>query len=61
MFIRRNDLSGSGIGYADAHLLVSTRLTPGTGLWTRDRRLLAAARRLGLAADVEPYSSFQED
>lgn len=61
LFIRRNDLAGSGIGYADAHLLASTRLTPGAGLWTRDRRLLAAARRLGLDAEVEPYSGFQED
>ncbi|WP_174873200.1 hypothetical protein [Enterovirga aerilata] len=27
-FIDRHGLAGSGIGYVDAHLLVSTRLTP---------------------------------
>src|SRR5688500_17603344 len=27
-----------GIGYLDAHLLASARLTPDTSLWTRDRR-----------------------
>ncbi len=43
--------SGSGIGYIDAHLLASTQLTPETKLWTRDKRLLAAAERLGLAWD----------
>lgn len=43
-------LHGLGIGYVDAHLLAATRLTPGSALWTRDRRLLAVADRLGLAA-----------
>ncbi|MBF6991707.1 MULTISPECIES: type II toxin-antitoxin system VapC family toxin [Cupriavidus] len=43
-------LYGIGIGYVDAHLLAATRLTPGSALWTRDRRLLALAERLGLAA-----------
>lgn len=61
VFIQRNALAGSGIGYTDAHLLASTRLTPDAALWSRDRRLLAAARRLGLDADVEPYSGVQED
>lgn len=45
-------LMGRGIGYADAHLLASTLLTPGTRLWTRDRRLHAAALSLGLARDA---------
>lgn len=49
-FIERHDLHGAGIGYVDAHLLVSTRLTPETALWTRDKRLLAVAERLSLAA-----------
>ncbi|MDB5847260.1 MAG: VapC toxin family domain ribonuclease [Rhodoferax sp.] len=48
-FISANVLHGIGIGYVDAHLLASTRLTPGTKLWTLDRRLQAAATRLGLA------------
>jgi hypothetical protein len=59
-FIHRADLTGSGINYTDTHVLLSTRLTPGAALWTRDRRLLAAARRLGLDAEIEPYSGFQE-
>ncbi|UEP51057.1 type II toxin-antitoxin system VapC family toxin [Burkholderia ambifaria] len=43
-------LHGLGIGYVDAHLLASVRLTSGSKLWTRDRRLLAAAERLQLVA-----------
>ncbi|QQJ99607.1 PIN domain-containing protein [Burkholderia ambifaria] len=43
-------LHGLGIGYVDAHLLASVRLTGGSKLWTRDRRLLAAAERLQLVA-----------
>lgn len=49
-FIDAHVLSGCGIGYIDAHLLAATRLTADTQLWTRDRRLLHAAERLGLAA-----------
>jgi predicted nucleic acid-binding protein len=48
-FIAENALAGSGIGYIDAHLLAAVRLTPGTQLWTRDKRLLAPSLRLGLA------------
>lgn len=48
-FIEKNSLAGSGIGYIDAHLLAATRLSPGATLWTRDKRLLAAAVRLKLA------------
>ncbi len=48
-YVALHKLFGSGIGYIDAHLLVSTQLTPETKLWTRDKRLLAAAERLGLA------------
>lgn len=51
-FIQREGLSGIGIGYLDAHLLAATRLTPGAWLWTRDKRLSAAAERLSLAARV---------
>ncbi len=49
--IESDQLHGTGIGYVDAQLLAATRLTPGTRLWTRDRRLSAAAERLGCAAD----------
>lgn len=42
-------LFGTGVGYVDAHLLVSTLLLDEGRLWTRDRRLLAAAEQLGIA------------
>lgn len=48
-FITQNALHGLGIGFIDAHLLASVRLSSGTVLWTRDKRLLAASVRLGLA------------
>ncbi|MCK2089374.1 type II toxin-antitoxin system VapC family toxin [Thauera aromatica] len=47
-FIEAQGLFGLGIGYMDAHLLAAVMLTPGTRLWTRDRRLSAASARLGL-------------
>ena len=50
--IETNALYGIGIGYIDAHLLASARLSPGTMLWTRDKRLLDASTRLGLALSV---------
>jgi predicted nucleic acid-binding protein len=48
-FIERHALSGLWIGYIDAHLLATVKLTPGAGLWTNDRRLHAVAVQLGLA------------
>jgi predicted nucleic acid-binding protein len=45
-------LFGLGVGYVDAHLLASARLTPGAALWTRDKRLHAVAIRLNVAAHV---------
>lgn len=47
-FVGRNELYGSGIGYVDAQLLASARLTAGAKLWTWDKRLEAIAERLGL-------------
>jgi hypothetical protein len=49
-FVAARGLFGHGIGYIDAHLLTSVQLTPGTSLWTRDKRMLEVASRLGLAA-----------
>jgi predicted nucleic acid-binding protein len=46
-FIDRHELSGAGIGYVDAQLLAATKLTADARLWTHDRHLSAAARRLG--------------
>lgn len=51
-FIEGNRLSGSGIGYVDAHLLAATRLTAGAAFWTRDKKLGSLARRLALAANT---------
>lgn len=48
-FISNHKLFGLGIGYIDAHLLASVRLTLGTTLWTRDRRLLEVANSFKLA------------
>ena len=48
-FIEGHHLMGRGIGWIDAHLLVSAALSR-TRLWTRDRRLLDVARMLGLLA-----------
>lgn len=51
-FIEEKALFGIGIGYIDAHLLAATLLTPGSRLWTRDKRLLAASAQLGIAANT---------
>jgi predicted nucleic acid-binding protein len=48
-FIEDHALYGRGIGYVDAQLLAATRLTPEARLWTRDRRLHAAAEHVGAA------------
>lgn len=48
-FIETHTLFGLGIGLIDAHLLASTRLATRAELWTRDKRLLAAAMRLDIA------------
>jgi predicted nucleic acid-binding protein len=52
--INRLGLAGTGIGYVDAHLLAGTmlarnRFNAAAGLWTRDRKLEAVARRAGVA------------
>jgi hypothetical protein len=48
-FVDAHALMGSGLGWVDIHLLASAILA-GERLWTRDRRLATAARRLGVAA-----------
>ena len=48
-FIDRHELAGSGVGWIDAHLLVSAALG-GISLWTLARRLANAAERLALSA-----------
>lgn len=46
-------LHGKGLGLVDVALLASARLTPHTRLWTRDRRLHAAAVQLGVGMQME--------
>ncbi|BAI97775.1 ribonuclease [Sphingobium sp. TA15] len=52
-FIDLHRLFGIGIGYIDAHLLAATLLTPDVQFWTRDKRLRAAALRLGVDANLD--------
>ena len=47
--IETHKLHGAGIGWVDAHLVASARLTR-VELWTRDKRLFAVAQRLGVPA-----------
>ena len=47
LLIERDRLMGRGIGYVDAHLLASARLSH-CRLWTQDRRLAAVALEQGL-------------
>lgn len=49
-FISRHALFRLGIGYVDTHLLAAARLAGNATLWTRDKKLHAAALRLALAA-----------
>jgi len=51
LFVSDHALFGLGLGYIDAHLLASVKLTPSTLLWTRDKRLAEVAARLSLAAE----------
>ena len=48
-FIEKHALASQGIGYVDAQILASAQLTIGARLWTRDKRLLAVAGRMGLS------------
>ncbi len=48
-FIERRSLMSRGVGYIDVHLLASIALSGDGRLWTRDRRLAAAATDLELA------------
>jgi predicted nucleic acid-binding protein len=46
--VKLEKLHGLGIGFVDAHLLAAVRLTAGSRLWTRDKRLVVVAQRVGL-------------
>ena len=49
LLIEGDRLMGQGIGYIDAHLLASARLSH-CRLWTQDRRLAAVVLEQGVAA-----------
>lgn len=49
-FIAAEKLYGTGLGAVDAHLLASARLA-GAKVWSKDKALDRAAKRLGLAAE----------
>jgi predicted nucleic acid-binding protein len=52
-FITRKRLWGRGVGYVDSHLLCACHLSPGTRLWTRDKRLRSIAQEQGVAAALD--------
>jgi predicted nucleic acid-binding protein len=56
--IEEQQLYGSGLGFVDAHLLASARLTLRTFVFTRDKQLLRVARKLGIAYE-EPVRRVQ--
>ncbi|MHB8921504.1 MAG: type II toxin-antitoxin system VapC family toxin [Halothiobacillus sp.] len=47
-FIERERLYGLGCGLVDMVLLASTLITPGTELWTLDKRLASLSERFGV-------------
>lgn len=47
-FVERERLYGQGCALVDLGLLASTLITPGSRLWTLDRRLAGLAARLGV-------------
>ena len=51
MAIDGRKLNGRGLGAVDAHLLATTLAERGSVLWSRDKRLKAAAEAAGVAYD----------
>jgi len=49
LFVERHELYGQGLGWVDVHLLASAMLSK-CSLWTLDKPLARAARRLSLSA-----------
>lgn len=47
-------LWGCGLSPTDVHLLGAVLLSPGSSLWTRDKRLIAAADRIGVSRFEPP-------
>lgn len=51
--IEQHQLMGRGIGFVDAQLLASAKLTH-CSLWTQDRRLADLAQALGVSPNKKP-------
>ena len=51
-FLERERLHGRGLGWIDAHLLASARLS-GCSVWTLDKAMAAAAIELDVAFDPD--------
>ena len=47
ILVERHSIFSMGIGYTDAHLLASALIDRRSILWTRDKRLAAAAQKAG--------------
>jgi predicted nucleic acid-binding protein len=52
MMIDQHGIFSMGIGYTDAHLLASVLLDQRAALWTRDKRLRAAAEKAGASLHI---------
>jgi predicted nucleic acid-binding protein len=52
-FIEQHSLAGKGLGLIDVHLLASSKMSEHP-LWTKDKRLMAAAEELGLGFGRQP-------
>jgi predicted nucleic acid-binding protein len=52
-FITARALWGRGLSAVDTHLLAATLIAPGARLWTRDKRLAAAAIECSVAFDPD--------
>lgn len=51
--VEAHKLHGKGIGLVDAQLLASVMMTPGTTLWTTDKRLRGVAEALRVSAAIQ--------
>lgn len=52
-FIEARRLFSLGLGYVDVNLLAATILNQDVRLWTFDRRLADAAKKIGIAYEVK--------
>ena len=48
-FLDQHEVNGKGMGFLDIHLLAAASAVGNVRVWTKDRRMLEQATRLGLA------------